>query len=109
MSIISHLLYDEQQSATYQREAEGIVYSLSGFTFLEADAKGLGRIYRMAVTEALRRLTLYDLSHESVSASQHCQGRSVKIAVPSERRSIAVSGAGVILRKNGWKISHEKA
>lgn len=95
MSIISHLLYDEQQSATYQKEAESIVSSLSGFSFQEAEERGCGNIYRIAVTEALRWLTLYDLSHPVAPAR----------TASSERCDQARRGADSILRKYGWQTA----
>lgn len=101
MSVISHLLYDEQQSAAYRKEAEGIVSRLSGFTSSEASAKGLSRAYHIAVTETLRRLTLYDLQHETAVSSQLRSG-SVKIAVPDERRRLAQAAARNALQQNGW-------
>ncbi len=93
MSIISHLLYDEQQSATYQQEAESILCLISGFTVCEADAQGCGRIYRMAMTEVLRNLTLFDLYHEPVLA---------RTTLSEERQHLAARAAGDFLRKNGW-------
>ena len=108
MSIMSHLLYDEQQSALYRREAEAIIYDLSGLTAAEAESLGMGRAYRMALTEALRCLTLYDLCHQ-VSTIPVSSCRGVRIAQPEERRSHAAEGAGDILRKNGWNQSVQTA
>lgn len=91
MSIISHLLYDEQQSATYHREAEDIVSHICGVSFSEAEELGLGRAYRMALTEVLRRLTLYDLYHQPI----------LPTLTSEERYCVAARGAEEVLLKNG--------
>lgn len=99
MSIISHLLYDEQKSATYQNEAESILYQLSGASLSDAEALGRGRSYRMALTEILRHLTLFDLYYDP----------ALFRGLSNERCRIAARAAGEILRKNGWEQLKETA
>lgn len=109
MSIISHLLYDEQQSATYQKEAEGIVCRLSGISISEAEALGKGRIYHMAVTEVLRHLTLYDLYHDPATTPEIHSRRPIRRAIPEERLQDARLAAHEVLSKNGWNGFQEPA
>lgn len=101
MSIIAHMLYDENKARSYRQEAERIIYDMTGKTHKDAQQAGTSQQYQKAVIAAVRGLTLYDLYHEP-AAVPRVKNHPVKGTVPSERSQSARDGAREILRDMGW-------